>query len=196
MLKQLAMFTVALVMVLSAVSIVTADGISTSTSNHAKFGNYLLENTTQTGSFNLSYVNDNAHILVANSINATGQAISSTGLSKFSTDSAVNLGSNLTVFTSGSEKTLLLGTQSPLTGSVTPSITLNLTTPVSKVVLNSQQTSFLSNHSVVSIEKEVSCKDRAYGREFRIGVVKTDCSVSRCYHAVEHFVIHEIGGDI
>ena len=150
MLKQLAMFTVALVMVLSAVSIATADGgISTSTSNQVKFGNYLLENNTQTGSVNLSYVNDNAHILVANSINATGHAISSTGQNYFNTDNKVNLGNNLTVFTSGSEKTLLLGTQSvnSLTSSVTPSITLNLTTPVSKVVLNSQQTSFLSNHS-------------------------------------------------
>ena len=147
MLKQLAMFTVAVVMVLSAVSIVTADGISTSTSNSAKLGNYLLENTTQTGSFNLSYVNDNAHILVANSINATGQAIGSTSLSQFNTDNMVDLGSNLTVFTSGSEKTLLLATQSPLVGGVTPSITLNLTTPVSQVVLNSKQTAFLSNHS-------------------------------------------------
>lgn len=148
MLKQLAMFTVAVVMVLSAVSIVTADGISTSTSNYAKLGNYLLENTTQNGSYNLSYVNDNAHILVANSINATGQAIGSTSLTQFNTDNLVRLGnSNLTVFTSGSEKTLLMATQNPLSGGVIPSITLNLTAPVSQVVLNSRQTAFLSNHS-------------------------------------------------
>lgn len=147
MLKQLAMLTVAVVMVLSAVSIATADGISSSSTNHVKIGNYLLENATQSGSYNLSYVNDNAHILVANSLNATGQSVAKTGLTQFNTDNLVSLGTNLTVFTSGNEKTLLLATHGTLAGGVTPSITLNLTAPVSQVVLNSRQTSFLSNHS-------------------------------------------------
>lgn len=145
MLKQLAMLTVAVVMVLSAVSIATADGISTSTANHVKVGNYLLENATQSGSYNLSYVNDNAHILVADSINATGQSVASSSLSQFSTDNLFKLGNNMTAFTSGSEKTLLLATQGTL--SVNPSMTLNLTAPVSMVVLNSRQTSFLSDHN-------------------------------------------------
>ena len=146
MLKQLAMATVALVIVLSAVSIATADGISTTTSNHVKIGNYLLQNATQSGSYNLSYVNDNAHILVANSINATGQTLSSTALSQLKVDNMFSLG-NMTVFNLGGESTLVAETQTPLTAGANPSITLNLSAPVSQVHLNSKQTSYLSEHS-------------------------------------------------
>ena len=148
MLKQLAMVAVAVIIALSAVSIATADGNSNSltSTNSVTVGNYLLENTTTTGSFNLSYVNDNAHILVANSVNATGQSVSTTSMKLFNTDNTHTLGNNLTVFTAGSEKTLILATQG-LTAGVTPSITLNLTSPVSSVMLNQMQNSFLSEHS-------------------------------------------------
>ncbi len=146
MLKQLAMAAVALVIVLSAVSIATADGISTTTSNHVKVGNYLLQNATKSGSYNLSYVNDNAHILVANSINATGQTISGTAISKLNVDNMFSLG-NMTVFNLGGESTLIAETQTPLTVGANPSITLNLSAPVSQVHLNSKQTSYLSEHS-------------------------------------------------
>ncbi len=148
MLKQLAMVAVAVIIALSAVSIATADGNSNSltSTNSVTVGNYLLENTTTTGSFNLSYVNDNAHILVANSVNATGQSVSTTSTKLFNADNTHTLGNNLTVFTAGSEKTLILATQR-LTAGVTPSITLNLTSPVSSVMLNQMQNSFLSEHS-------------------------------------------------
>jgi hypothetical protein len=148
MLKQLAMVAVAVIIALSAVSIATADGNSNSltSTNSVTVGNYLLENTTTTGSFNLSYVNDNAHILVANSVNATGQSVSTTSTKLFNADNTHTLGNNLTVFTAGSEKTLILATQG-LTAGVTPSITLNLTSPVSSVMLNQMQNSFLSEHS-------------------------------------------------
>lgn len=147
MLKQLAMLAVATVIVLSAVSIATADGNSSSNSNQVKLGNYLLENTTQTGSYNLSYVNDNAHILVANSLNATGQPVTGNVLSKLASDHMATLGSNMTALTLGNEKTLLLADQNTISGSAGPSITLNLTAPAKQVTLNSKQETFLSGHN-------------------------------------------------
>ncbi len=148
MLKQLAMVAVAVIIALSAVSIATADGNSNSltSTNHVNVGNYLLENTTTNSPYNLSYVNDNAHILVATSVNATGQPITSTSVKLFNADNVRTLGNNLTAFTTGNENTLILATQG-FTAGVTPSITLNLTTPARAVILNQMQSSFMSEHS-------------------------------------------------
>lgn len=145
MLKQIAMVAVALVMVLSAVSVATAD--TNLGQNATKVGNFALYENSNTGAlYNLSYVNDNYEAVIASSVVATGQAANQTYLNNFNMDNLKNIGSNLSAFTSGNENTLIMTTQSSTMGSVA-SITLNLLTPATKVNLTASQQLYLKDHS-------------------------------------------------
>lgn len=145
MLKQIALVAVALVMVLSAVSVATAD--TNLGPNAIKVGNFALyENQTTGALYNLSYVNDNYEAIIASSVVATGHAMGQIYLNNFSSDSMKTIGNNLTAFTSGNENTLIMGTQSSTLGSVA-SIVLNLNAPAAKVNLTSSQQLYLKDHS-------------------------------------------------
>ena len=142
MLKQIALIAVAMVMVLSAVSVASAD--VNLPSNAVKVGNFVLSENTTTGAvYNLSFVNDNYEAAIASSVNATGNTVLKTGLSQFNTDNLKNMG-NLTVFTAGNENTMFLATQA--VGSAA-SITMHLDAPVTKVNLTAAQKIFLQDHS-------------------------------------------------
>lgn len=144
MLKQAALVAVALLMVVSTVSVATAD-VQLSP-NATQVGNFVIYKNSSTGALNnLSFVNDNTEAVIASSVNATGNVVLSSNLSSFNSDNAKSLG-NLTVFNAVNENTLMLTTQS-LGLSQAASITLNLNAPVTKLNLTPAQHLYLEQNT-------------------------------------------------
>ncbi len=144
MLKRIALIAVAMLMVVSAISVATAD--VNLGPNATKVGNFALYQNSTTGAiYNLSFVNDNYDAVIASSVNATGNAVVSSNLSSYNSDNVKTIG-NLTVFTAGNENTLIMSTQSVGLGS-SASITLNLNSPVSKLNLTTTQHNYLQSNT-------------------------------------------------
>ncbi len=144
MLKRIALVAVAMLMVVSAISVATAD-INLGP-NATKVGSFALYQNSSTGAiYNLSFVNDNYDAVIASSVNATGNTVVSSNLSSYNSDNMKTVG-NLTVFTAGNENTLIMTTQSVGVGS-SASITLNLNSPVSKLNLTSAQHTYLQSNT-------------------------------------------------
>lgn len=148
MASRLAMVAIALILVLSAVSVVaTAD---TGDGNQLpQLGNYSFsDNTTTSTVYNLTYQTDNSNAIVANSIVTMGSN-SSLVLGSGSDSKSIAL-KNVTVTSAGSENVLLFST----TGNnilKSPTMIFNLNTNVSKVNLTSRQASYLQNHSASAL---------------------------------------------
>lgn len=144
MLKQAALVAVVLLMVVSSVSVVTAD--ANLGSNATQIGNFALYQNPTTGAlYNLSFVNDNYEAVIASSVNATGNTVLKSSLSNYSSDNVKTMG-NLTIFSAVNENTLIMTTQSVGTGSAA-SITLDLNAPVSKLNVTSAQHTYLQKNT-------------------------------------------------
>ena len=153
MLKQAAMFAIALVMVLSAVSFVSAADIS-GASNVINVGNYtMLENASTGAVNNVSFVNDNLEATIASSINASGSSINA--LSQYETDN-LNLFGNLTIFSTGNENMVFFATNPNMTTTTVASITVNLNAPASKVNLTAAQQTYLEDNTNTMTTKILS----------------------------------------
>lgn len=143
MLKQVALVAVALLMVVSTVSVAAAD--VPLSPNATQVGNFVLYKNSTTGAIdNLSFVNDNTEAVIASSVSAVGNLVMSSNLSNFNSDNLKTVG-NLTVFTAGNENTLMMATQS--LGNQNASITLNLNAPVSKLNLTPTQQLYLEKNA-------------------------------------------------
>lgn len=144
MLKHIAMVAVAVVMVLSAVSVVsTADPHLAP--NAIKIGNYtMVENSTMNAVYNVSFVNDNYEATIVSSLNASGSPLLSGVMKLYNSDNAQQVG-NLSVFNSGSENTVLFAIGSGTASA--SSMMLNLTSSASAISLTSAQQSYLQKHS-------------------------------------------------
>ncbi len=140
MLKQAALVAVALLMVVSTVSVATAD--VPLSPNATQVGNFVVYQNSTTGAIdNLSFVNDNTEAVIASSVSASGNLVLSSNLSNFNSDNLKTFG-NLTVFTAGNENTLMMATQS-MGITQAASITLNLNAPLSKLNLTPTQQLYL-----------------------------------------------------
>lgn len=144
MASRLAMVVIALILVVSSVSVAasadTGDG-----GQGIKLGNYSFsDNTTTSTIYNLSYQNDNGNSVVASSIVTMGNS-ASLQISQGSDSNSIIL-NNVTVTSTGSENFLLLSTMGNniLTN---PQMTFNLNGNISRVNLTLSQQSFLQNHS-------------------------------------------------
>ncbi len=144
MASRLAMVAIALILVVSAVSVVAA--ADTGDGNQPlQLGNYSFSDNTSTSTvYNLTYQNDNGNSIVANSIVTMG---SNTSLLLGSgSDSNSIVLNNVTVTSAGSENVLLFST----VGNnllKNPTMIFNLNASVTKVNLTSSQESYLQNHS-------------------------------------------------
>lgn len=144
MLKQKALVAVALLLVVSAIPLSSAD--VQFGPNATQVGNYALyENSTTGAIYNLSFVNDNHEAVIANSVNVTGNSVLKNSLSNYSSDNVKTIG-NLTAFTAVNENTLVLTTQSIGAGS-SASITLNLSSPVTKLNVTQAQHVYLQTNT-------------------------------------------------
>lgn len=144
MLKQAALVAVALLMVVSTVSIATAD--VNLGPNATKVGNFVLYENSTTGALsNLSFVNDNFEAVIASSISATGNVMVKSNLSNYNLDNLQSFG-NLTVFNAVNENTLILATQSVGIGN-SASISLQLNAPVTKLNLTAAQSQYLKDNT-------------------------------------------------
>ncbi|AKA49072.1 hypothetical protein IX51_08125 [uncultured archaeon] len=144
MANKIAITAIALIMVVSAVSVVaTAD--TNSGQQPIKLGNYSFSDNTSTSAIlNLSYKTDSGNSLIAKSIDTMGNS-AALSLPSGSDSNSIVL-NNVTVTSAGSENVILFSTVgSQITGN--PTMAFNLNTNVSQVNLTSNQYSYLQNHS-------------------------------------------------
>lgn len=144
MANKIAMVAIALLLVVSAVSVVaTAD--TDNGQQSLQLGSYnFSDNTTNSAIINLSYQTDSGNSLIANSVKTMGA--SSTLNIMSGTDSNSLVLKNVTLTSAGDGNVLLFSTMGSKTVS-NPTMIFNLNTSVSQVKLTSYQSTYLSSQS-------------------------------------------------